>query len=232
MITRLNAILNQRFQAAITRRALADIAAQEFGARVTGITLSREQLTVAQARAAEAGLTGQVEFRLQDYRDVTETFDRIVSVGMFEHVGLPNFGTYFRTVRDRLTPDGVALIHTIGHTGRPGATNPWIARYIFPGGYIPTLSELAPPVERSGLWLADLEVWRLHYALTLRQWHDRFMAHREEVARLLDERFVRMWKFYLVASEQSFRHGRLAVFQLQLARKVDAVPITRDYLYR
>jgi cyclopropane-fatty-acyl-phospholipid synthase len=205
--------------------------AQEFGARVVGVTLSQEQLVVAQARAAEAGLAERVEFRLQDYRDVPETFDRIVSVGMFEHVGLPNYDTYFRAVRDRMTDDGVALIHTIGHAGEPGATNPWIEKYIFPGGYIPSLSELAPPVERAGLWLADLEVWRLHYALTLRQWHDRFMAHRDEVARLLDDRFVRMWKFYLVASEQSFRHGRLAVFQLQLARKVDAVPITRDYLY-
>ncbi|NAZ37622.1 cyclopropane-fatty-acyl-phospholipid synthase family protein [Rubellimicrobium sp. CFH 75288] len=209
---------------------LALTLARDFGARVTGITLSREQLAAAQARAAEAGLSDRVEFRLQDYREVSEVFDRVVSVGMFEHVGLPNYGTYFRAVRDRLTEDGVALIHTIGSPSPPMPTNPWIRKYIFPGGYIPSLSEIMPAVERAGLWLADCECWRLHYAMTLRHWHDRFMAHREEAERLHDARFVRMWRFYLAGSEQTFRFGRQLVFQLQLSRRVDAVPITRDYL--
>jgi cyclopropane-fatty-acyl-phospholipid synthase len=209
---------------------LALTLARDFGARVVGITLSEEQLAVARRRAEEAGLAGQVEFRLQDYRLVTETFDRVVSVGMFEHVGLPNYGAYFQAVHDRLAPDGVALIHTIGNAGRPSPTNPFIARHIFPGGYIPALSEVVPAIERSGLRLCDLEAWRLHYAMTLRHWFDRFTARAGEAEAIHDARFVRMWKFYLAASEATFRWGKQDVWQFQLSRRVDSVPITRDYL--
>ena len=210
---------------------LALTLARDFGARVVGITLSEEQLAVARRRAEEAGLSGQVEFRLQDYRLVTETFDRVVSVGMFEHVGLPNYGTYFQAVHDRLAPDGVALIHTIGYAGQPSPTNPWIQKYIFPGGYIPSLSEIAPAIERAGLRLCDLEAWRLHYAHTLRHWFDRFTARADEAEAMHDARFVRMWRFYLAASEATFRWGRQDVWQFQLSRGADSVPITRDYLY-
>jgi cyclopropane-fatty-acyl-phospholipid synthase len=210
---------------------LAITLARDFEAHVVGITLSEEQLAVARRRAEEAGLSGQVEFRLQDYREVEGTFDRVVSVGMFEHVGVPNYRTYFRTVRDRLAPDGVALIHTIGHAGPPSPTNPFIARHIFPGGYIPSLSEVAPAIERAGLRLCDLEAWRLHYAHTLRHWFDRFTARADEAEAIHDARFVRMWKFYLAASEATFRWGRQDVWQFQLSRKADSVPVTRDYLY-
>ncbi|MBW4706200.1 cyclopropane-fatty-acyl-phospholipid synthase family protein [Roseobacter sp. YSTF-M11] len=206
--------------------------AQDHGAEVLGITLSREQLAVATQRAARAGLSDQVRFRLCDYRGVDGTFDRIVSVGMFEHVGLPHYNSYFRTVRDRLADDGIALVHTIGWVAPPDATNPWIAKYIFPGGYIPTLSEISRAVETAMLWPADIECWRLHYAYTLRHWFDRFNDNEADVRALYDARFVRMWRFYLAACEQTFRHGRQAVYQLQLSRRVDAVPLTRDYLYR
>lgn len=205
--------------------------AREHGARVLGITLSQEQLAIARQRAEAAGLADRVSFDLVDYRAVPGQFDRVVSVGMFEHVGAPNFLTYFRKLRDLLTPQGVALIHTIGRSGPPGSTNPWIAKYIFPGGYIPALSEVMAAVERAGLVSTDVEIWRLHYAMTLRHWHDRFMARREQAARIYDQRFVRMWKFYLVASEQVFRHAGQCVFQLQLARDQTAVPLTRDYLH-
>ena len=206
--------------------------AQDYGADVLGITLSEEQHALATKRAADAGLSDKVTFKLCDYRDVEGQFDRIVSVGMFEHVGLPHFTDYFDAIRDLLTPDGVALIHTIGWTGTPDATNPWIAKYIFPGGYIPTMSETMTAVEKSGLWPADIECWRLHYAYTLRHWFDRFNQSHEEVSAIYDDRFVRMWRFYLAASEQTFRHGQQAVFQFQLSRKIDAVPLTRDYLYQ
>ncbi|NNE79191.1 MAG: class I SAM-dependent methyltransferase [Silicimonas sp.] len=205
--------------------------ARNHGVRVLGVTLSREQLQVARERAAQEGLSDRVDFRLCDYRDLDGSFDRIVSVGMFEHVGLPHFDTYFQTLRDRLEPDGVALLHTIGWTAEPQATNPWIAKYIFPGGYVPTMSETMTSIEKARLWAADVEIWRLHYAHTLRHWRDRFEARQREVRDLYDERFVRMWRFYLAACEQTFRHGRQAVFQFQLSRKVDAVPLTRDYLY-
>ena len=210
---------------------LALTLARDHGARVVGVTLSEEQLAVARRRAEAAGLADRVEFRLQDYREVTEVFDRVVSVGMFEHVGLPNYDAYFEAVRDRLGPDGVALIHTIGRVATPEATSPWIAKYIFPGGYVPTLSEVAPAIERSRLWIADIESLRLHYAMTLRAWYDRFTERQAEAEAINDARFVRMWKFYLVASEQTFRYGRQNVYQFQLSRTVDAVPITRDYLY-
>ena len=205
--------------------------AREHGARVVGVTLSKEQHAVATRRAAEAGLSDRVEFRIQDYRAVAETFDRIVSVGMFEHVGVPQYRTYFNHVRRLLAPDGVALIHTIGRLGPPGATGPFIRRYIFPGGYVPALSEASAAIERERLSTCDLEVWRLHYAMTLRHWHDRFMANIDKVREIYDERFCRMWRFYLLASEMSFRTGAQAVFQFQLARDQTAVPLTRDYLY-
>ena len=206
--------------------------ARDYGAQVLGITLSEEQFRHATARARDAGLSDQVRFALSDYRDITGTFDRIVSVGMFEHVGLPHYNTYFEKLRDLLDPDGVALIHTIGWTAPASATNPWIEKYIFPGGYVPTMSETLSAVEHARLWPADVECWRLHYAYTLRHWYDRFNAHQDEVRALYDDRFVRMWRFYLAASEQTFRHGHQAVFQFQLSRKIDAVPLTRDYLYR
>ena len=205
--------------------------ARDHGARVVGVTLSKEQHAVATRRAAEAGLSDRVEFRLQDYRAVAETYDRIVSVGMFEHVGVPQYRTYFNHVRRLLVPDGVALIHSIGRLGPPGATGPFIRRYIFPGGYVPALSEASAAIEREHLATCDLEVWRLHYAMTLRHWHDRFMANIDKVREIYDERFCRMWRFYLLASEMSFRTGAQAVFQFQLARDQTAVPLTRDYLY-
>jgi cyclopropane-fatty-acyl-phospholipid synthase len=210
---------------------LALTLAREHGARVTGITLSQEQLTIARDRAKAAGLADRVSFELMDYRAMGGQFDRIVSVGMFEHVGAPNFETFFNVVRDRLTEDGVALIHTIGRTAPPNATNPWIARYIFPGGYVPSLSEVAGAIQDTGLRIGDIECLRLHYAMTLRCWFDRFSSKAELAAALQDDRFVRMWRYYLAASEQTFRHGPQDVFQFQLCRRPDAVPITRDYLY-
>ena len=210
---------------------LALTLARDHGAQVTGITLSQEQLTIARERAKAAGLEDRVSFQLIDYRAVTGQFDRIVSVGMFEHVGAPNFARYFQAVRDRLAEDGVALIHTIGRTAPPTATNPWIAKYIFPGGYVPSLSEAAEAIQVAGLRIGDIECLRLHYAMTLRCWFDRFSAKADVAATLKDERFVRMWRYYLAASEQTFRHSPQDVFQFQLSRRVDAVPITRDYLY-
>jgi cyclopropane-fatty-acyl-phospholipid synthase len=205
--------------------------ARDFGARVTGVTLSEEQHKVATRRAREAGLEGRVEFRLTDYRNVRESFDRVVSVGMFEHVGVPHYAEYFAGVSDRLAPDGVALIHTIGRMRPPGITSPWIEKYIFPGGYIPALSEMTAAIERQSLYMTDVEVWRLHYAETLRHWHDRFMANIDRARALYDDRFCRMWRYYLLASELTFRHNWQCVFQVQLAHRQDAVPLTRDYLY-
>jgi cyclopropane-fatty-acyl-phospholipid synthase len=205
--------------------------ARDYGVRVLGVTLSEEQLKVATERAAKAGLSDRVRFELMDYRAVTGQFDRIVSIGMFEHVGVPHYREYFDTVKARLKPDGVALIHTIGRASPPGATSPWIAKYIFPGGYVPALSEVATAVEDADLYPCDLEVWRLHYAETLRHWFDRFEAREAEAERLYDARFCRMWRYYLKASEVTFRHNRQCVFQLQLARRQEAVPLTRDYLY-
>ncbi|BAF86527.1 cyclopropane-fatty-acyl-phospholipid synthase [Azorhizobium caulinodans ORS 571] len=200
------------------------------GADVTGVTLSKEQLAVAQGRVKERGLDRHVDFRLQDYRDVPETFDRIVSVGMFEHVGVAHYGTFFRKAHDLLKEDGVMMLHAIGRQEPPGVTNPWIAKYIFPGGYIPALSEVLPHIEKAGLIVTDIEILRLHYAETLKAWRERFMAHREEAKRLTDERFCRLWEFYLAGSEMAFRHQNMMVFQIQLARRQEAVPITRDYL--
>jgi cyclopropane-fatty-acyl-phospholipid synthase len=210
---------------------LALTLARDHGAHVTGITLSQEQLAIARERARSAGLADRATFELMDYRAVKGEFDRVVSVGMFEHVGAPNFETFFSVVRDRLAENGVALIHTIGRTAPPNATNPWIAKYIFPGGYVPSLSEVAEAIQNTGLRIGDVECLRLHYAMTLRCWFDRFSAKADVAATLKDDRFVRMWRYYLAASEQTFRHGPQDVFQFQLCRRVDAVPITRDYLY-
>lgn len=206
--------------------------ARDYGAQVLGVTLSQEQHKLACERARAAGLQDQVEFRLTDYRDVNDRFDRIVSVGMFEHVGVPHYREYFRHVHDKLADDGVALIHTIGRADPPGTTSPWIQKYIFPGGYVPAMSEAMAAIEKETLFTTDVEVWRLHYAETLRHWYNRFVARIDEARALYDERFCRMWRYYLVGSELSFRLHHQVVFQFQLARKQDAVPLTRDYLYR
>ena len=200
-------------------------------ADVTGITLSTEQAKLAESRAANAGLAETVRFKLQDYRAETAQYDRIVSVGMFEHVGLPQFTTFFGKVRQLLKPDGVALIHSIGRMDGPGITDPWIRKYIFPGGYVPALSEVLPVIERAGLWVTDIEILRLHYAETLKAWHANFIANRAEAARIYDERFCRMWEFYLIGSEMAFRNMGQMVFQIQLTREQTAVPLTRDYIF-
>jgi cyclopropane-fatty-acyl-phospholipid synthase len=197
---------------------------------VTGVTLSDEQAASARARVAERGLEGKVEFRLQDYRDIAERFDRIVSVGMFEHVGVNHYDTYIRKMAEMLDENGVALLHYIGRSGRPSTTSAWIKKYIFPGGYIPSLSEVMPSIERSGLVVTDIEILRLHYAKTLKAWRQRFLARREEMAALYDERFCRMWEFYLAWSEMAFRHQGMVVFQIQLAKRQGTVPLTRDYI--
>lgn len=202
----------------------------ERGARVTGVTLSTEQHRTANERATALGVTDRVDFRLQDYRDLNQTFDRIISVGMFEHVGVPNYQEYFDTVARLLDDDGVAVIHAIGRKSPPNRTQPWVRKYIFPGGYIPALSEVLPAIERAGLWVTDMEVLRLHYAETLRHWRERFLARRGEALAMYDERFCRMWEFYLAASEVAFRELSHMVFQLQLTKKQTAVPLSRDYL--
>ena len=201
------------------------------GVRVTGVTLSQEQLRVARQRAEDAGVTDMVKFELIDYRKVTGTFDRVVSVGMFEHVGRARYNDFFNTVRDRLTPEGIALIHTIARVDGPGATDPFTARYIFPGGYSPAISEILPPIEQAWLWPTDIEVLRLHYGLTIEQWYRRVVAKRTEIEALYDARFYRMWTFYLSAAIIAFRHDGHCNVQIQLSRKRDAVPITRDYMF-
>jgi cyclopropane-fatty-acyl-phospholipid synthase len=204
--------------------------ARDYGARVTGITLSTEQLAEARARAEAEGLSDRVKFELLDYRAVQDSFDRIVSVGMFEHVGINHYGSFFKVVKQALKPDGVALLHTIGRSDGPGTTNPWIAKYIFPGGYSPALSEMMTSIERSGLIVTDVEILRLHYAETLRHWRRRFAANRDAIAALYDERFCRMFEFYLAGSELAFRHQDHVNFQVQITREQTAVPLTRDYV--
>lgn len=204
--------------------------AREAEVHVRGITLSREQLEAARERAVRAGLTDRVRFDLLDYRDLDGRFDRIVSVGMFEHVGPADYDQFFSVIARALKPRGVAVIHAIGRRSPPGGADPWISRYIFPGGYVPALSEVLAAVERSGLWATDIEILRLHYAETLRQWHDRFQRNRHRARALYDERFCRMWEYYLAACEMMFRQGDLMVFQIQLAHERDAVPLTRDYI--
>ncbi|CAN5169925.1 cyclopropane-fatty-acyl-phospholipid synthase family protein [soil metagenome] len=204
--------------------------AEMTGADVTGITLSTEQLQVSNARAEEKNIASSARFVLEDYRDIPGPFDRIVSVGMFEHVGVDHYDTYFKRCAELMTDDGVMVIHSIGRSEPPGITNPWIAKYIFPGGYIPALSEVLPAIERAGLLVCDIEILRLHYAETLKAWRERFMARREEAVRLYDERFARMWEFYLAASEMSFRKQAVMNFQIQLTKRQSVVPMTRDYM--
>ncbi|MDE3176621.1 MAG: class I SAM-dependent methyltransferase [Pseudomonadota bacterium] len=204
--------------------------ARQTGARVVGVTLSQEQLAISQARAQEAGLAARVDFRLEDYRDVEGPFDRIVSVGMFEHVGQAHFDEFFDHVSRLLADDGVMLLHAIGRSSGPGYTNPWVAKYIFPGGYIPAVSEVLASIEKFGLFVTDVEMLRLHYADTLKIWRKRFNARRDEARALYDERFCRMWDFYLAGSETAFRVAGNMVFQIQIAKRQDVVPLTRDYV--
>jgi len=207
--------------------------AREEGARVVGITLSEEQEAYAKGRlASEQAGAGEVDFRLADYRSLEEKFDRIVSVGMFEHVGLPNYKAFFRKVEDCLEDDGVAVLHTIGRLSGPGHTNAFIAKYIFPGGYIPAISEIVPAIESSRLLITDVEVLRLHYADTLAIWRKNFERNWDQAVSMLSERFCRMWDYYLAGCEVSFRHYDLCVFQIQLAKKIETVPMTRAYLYQ
>ena len=206
--------------------------AEMTGANITGITLSTEQLQASNARAAENNMTRSTKFLLQDYRDIPGSFDRIVSVGMFEHVGVDHYDTFFKRCAELLEPDGAMLLHSIGRSEGPGITNPWIAKYIFPGGYIPALSEVLSAIEGAGLLVCDIEILRLHYAETLKAWRERFMARREEAVRLYDERFGRMWEFYLAASEMSFRKQNLMNFQVQITKRQGTVPMTRDYIQR
>ncbi|MDB5515654.1 MAG: cyclopropane-fatty-acyl-phospholipid synthase [Tardiphaga sp.] len=206
--------------------------AEMTGADVTGVTLSREQLQVANTRAGEKNLASSARFLLEDYRDIPGPFDRVVSVGMFEHVGVDHYDTYFKRCAELMSDDGVMLLHSICRSEGPGITNPWIAKYVFPGGYIPALSEVVPAIERAGLLICDIEILRLHYAETLKAWRERFLARREEAVRLYDERFARMWEFYLASSEMSFRKQNVMVFQIQLTKRQGVVPMTRDYITR
>jgi len=209
---------------------LALYLAEEGGGEVTGLTLSDSQLKVANERALAAGMDEKVKFQLRDYREQKGTFDRIVSVGMFEHVGVNHYRKFFKTIGDLLSEDGVCVLHSISRMGGPASTSSWIRKYIFPGGYSPSLSETLAVIEKSGLWVTDIEVLRLHYADTLKAWRARFEANRPRIAQLLDERFCRMWEYYLVLSEAAFRHGDHFVFQIQITKRRDAVPLTRDYI--
>jgi cyclopropane-fatty-acyl-phospholipid synthase len=204
--------------------------AQDCGADVLGVTLSEEQLGIARERAEQAKLEDTCRFELADYRSLGGVYDRIVSVGMFEHVGAPYYDAFFAKVRELLADDGVMLLHTIGRSDGPGSTNAWIAKYIFPGGYVPAMSEVLAAIERAGLIVTDVEVLRLHYAETLKEWRKRFTANRAEAARIYDERFCRMWEFYLAGAEMAFRHDGQAVFQFQIVKNQHALPITRDYM--
>jgi len=206
-------------------RYLAEIADVE----VMGVTLSKEQLALAVERTKAAGLSDRVTFALQDYRQLKTKFDRIVSVGMFEHVGVGHYDEFFAKVNELMADDGLMLLHSIGHMSPPGTASPWLRKYIFPGAYSPALSEVFPAVENNSLWVTDLEFLRLHYATTLRHWSDRFEANRAAVAKMYDERFCRMWEFYLISAEMMFRTGSQEVFHMQLAKKRDAAPIVRDY---
>ncbi|MDG1708782.1 MAG: cyclopropane-fatty-acyl-phospholipid synthase [Emcibacteraceae bacterium] len=200
---------------------------QYSGAKVTGVTLSEEQLKVATQNAVD---NDKVKYKLQDYRDITKQFDRIVSVGMFEHVGRKQYETFFKKVYECLNEDGIALIHTIGRADGPGETDPWTKKYIFPGGYAPALSEITSAIEKSGLYITDIEVLRLHYAMTIEKWRERVDANKDKIIALYDERFLRMWEFYLASAECAFRNLGHVVFQFQLAKKQDNVPLHRKYL--
>lgn len=208
---------------------LAIYLAQVAGVEVVGCTLSTEQHALARERAQQAGVADKVRFELIDYRDMRQTFDRIVSVGMFEHVGVRHYDEFFAKVGDLMTDDGLMVLHSIGKMSPPGVTSPWFRKYIFPGAYAPALSEVFPATERNRLWVTDVELLRLHYAHTLRHWHQRFEANRAKIAAMYDERFCRMWEFYLVSAEMGFRGGPQEVFHMQLAKRRDAAPIVRDY---
>jgi len=209
---------------------LALYLAKTCGARVTGVTLSREQLDFAKQRVSGLKDPLAVDLRFQDYRDVGESYDRIVSVGMFEHVGLRAYDAFFRKLASILSDDGVALLHTIGRAGPPSPVSPWVLKHIFPGGYIPTLSEMTPAIERAGLIITDVEVLRLHYARTLEHWRERFLKHRDAALALYDERFCRMWEFYLALAQCAFEYENQVVFQIQMTKRIDAAPLTRDYI--
>jgi cyclopropane-fatty-acyl-phospholipid synthase len=196
---------------------------------VLGVTLSKEQFALSQARVRAAGLESRVKFKLVDYRKLTQKFDRIVSVGMFEHVGVAHYGEFFAKINELMVDDGVMLLHSIGKMSPPGTASPWLRKYIFPGAYSPALSEVFPVVERSSLWVTDVEFLRLHYATTLLHWHQRFEANRAKIAAMYDEKFCRMWEFYLISAEMMFRTGAQEVFHMQIARQRDAAPIVRDY---
>ena len=198
---------------------------------VLGITLSENQLKYSNKKTKELNLENQVRFKLMDYRELNEKFDRIVSVGMFEHVGRKFYNKYFNTVSKLLNENGVALIHTIGSVNPPRNPHPWITKYIFPGGYTPSLSEVAKPIEKSGLVISDMEVLRMHYSLTLRHWKERFLSKKEQVLNMFDEKFFRMWEFYLTSCEMVFKWDDLVVFQFQLTKDFTSVPPTRDYIY-
>ncbi len=204
--------------------------AQSYDVKVVGATLSDEQLSLGRERVKELGLEDKVDLRLVDYRDLDQNFDRIVSVGMFEHVGVAHYEEYFSKIKSLLTEDGIALVHSIGRKGGPGTTGAWIRKYIFPGGYSPALSETFAEIEKAKLWVTDCEILRLHYAYTLAKWNKRFQANREQIAVMFDERFCRMWEFYLVISEFSFLYGNHMNFQIQLTKDVHAAPITRNYM--
>lgn len=205
--------------------------ARDYGVNVVGVTLSKVQLEHAQARAEAEGVADKIEFRLTDYRDVSEQFDRIVVVGMMEHVGQPQYATFFDKLQGNLAPDGVALVHTIGRATPPGKTSPFIHKYIFPGGYAPALSEVMTQVERAGLTLTDLEVWRRHYITTLRAWQDLFESNLDAVRALYDDQFIRMWRYYLIAAEVGFSDLGMEIFQFQFAHNPTIVPDSRHYLY-
>lgn len=203
---------------------------RHFGCEVLGVSLAPDQIRFAQERAQAAGVADRVKFQLIDYRDVAGSFDRITSVGMIEHVGAPHFGEYFAKTNDLLDPDGIMLTHTIGRTGPPGTTDKWTRKYIFPGGYIPAMSELVGALEKSGWEVGDIEVLRYHYAHTLAEWYRRANLHRDEIVALYDERLFRMWQFYLAGAEQSFRHGKMVNFHIQSVKRRSALPMTRDYI--
>jgi cyclopropane-fatty-acyl-phospholipid synthase len=206
--------------------------ARWFDVDVVGLTLSEEQWRVSQDRARDAGLEKRVVFKLLDYREEIGRYDRIVSVGMFEHVGRSHYDEFFGKIRELMTDDGVCLLHSIGRMAPPGSNSPWLIKYIFPGGYVPSLSEAFAAMERAGVWITDVEILRLHYAETLRQWHQRFQANRDKVRSLYDERFCRMWEFYLQLCEIGYRRLNWMVFQTQIARRLTTVPLTRAYLAR
>ena len=204
--------------------------AEVCGAEVTGVTLSEEQHKLSNERAQQRGISDRVQFHLKDYRHLDQKFDRIVSVGMFEHVGVGHYKEFFGKVKSLLADDGVAVLHSINRSDGPGATSAWIKKYIFPGGYIPALSEVLPHIERARLYVTDIEILRLHYAKTLREWAVRFAGNRKRAAEIYDERFCRMWEFYLAASECAFRFAGMNNFQIQFAKDQHALPLTRNYM--